>query len=56
MMRLDLWTWPLPVVNVGPNIPLLLTQTHNRIRSVTGSRRLAVLSSRIALSLGPRVS
>ena len=24
MMRLDFWTWPLPVVNVGPNIlPLL---------------------------------
>jgi hypothetical protein len=24
MMRLDFWTWPLPVVNVGPNILLLL--------------------------------
>jgi hypothetical protein len=24
MMRLDFWTWPLPVVDVGPNILLLL--------------------------------
>jgi hypothetical protein len=24
MMHLDFWTWPLPVVNVGPNILLLL--------------------------------
>jgi len=24
MMRLDFWTWPFPVVNVGPNILLLL--------------------------------